>query len=93
MSEPIVLTKENFRAELKGAPRLAKMAAGLALKIRYGSLEVQFPDGRRFHIKGQEDGPHGVLKIHNWAFSGWSSKQATLVSEKPSWRGTGRRPT
>ncbi len=68
MSEPIVLTKENFRAELKGTPRLAKMAAGLALKIRYGSLEVQFPDGRRFHIKVQEDGPHGVLKIHNWAF-------------------------
>lgn len=68
MSEPIVLTKENFRAELKGTPRLAKMAAGLALKIRYGSLEVQFPDGRRFHIKGPEDGPHGVLKIHNWAF-------------------------
>ncbi len=68
MSEPIVLTKENFRAELKGTPRLAKMAAGLALKIRYGSLEVQFPDGRRFHIKGQEDGPHGVLKIHNCAF-------------------------
>lgn len=68
MSEPIVLTKENFRAELKGTPRLAKMAAGLALKIRYGSLEVQFPDGRRFHIKGHENGPHGVLKIHNWAF-------------------------
>ncbi|MEE4013875.1 cyclopropane-fatty-acyl-phospholipid synthase family protein [Roseibium sp. FZY0029] len=68
MSEPIVLTKDNFRAELKGTPRLAKMAAGLALKIRYGSLEVQFPDGRRFHIKGQEAGPHGVLKIHNWAF-------------------------
>jgi cyclopropane-fatty-acyl-phospholipid synthase len=68
MSEPIVLTKDNFRTELKGTPRLAKMAAGLALKIRYGSLEVQFPDGRRFHIKGQEPGPHGVLKIHNWAF-------------------------
>ncbi|TYC65874.1 class I SAM-dependent methyltransferase [Stappia sp. BW2] len=68
MSEPIVLTKDNFRAELKGTPRIARMAAGLALKIRYGSLEVQFPNGRRFHIKGLEAGPHGVLKIHNWAF-------------------------
>jgi cyclopropane-fatty-acyl-phospholipid synthase len=68
MSEPIVLTKDNFRAELKGTPRIARMAAGLALKIRYGSLEVQFPNGRRFHIKGLEVGPHGVLKIHNWAF-------------------------
>ena len=68
MSEPIVLTKDNFRAELKGTPRIARMAAGLALKIRYGSLEVQFPNGRRFRIKGLESGPHGVLKIHNWAF-------------------------
>jgi len=68
MSEPIVLTKDNLRKELKGTPRLARMAASLALKIRYGSLEVQFPDGRTFQIDGREPGPHGVLKIHNWRF-------------------------
>ncbi|WP_269582263.1 SAM-dependent methyltransferase [Roseibium sp. Sym1] len=68
MSEPIVLTQENLRKELKGMPRLARMAASLALKIRYGSLEVQFPDGRTFLINGRESGPHGVLKIHNWRF-------------------------
>lgn len=68
MSEPIVLTQENLRKQLKGTPRLARMAASLALKIRYGSLIVQFPDGRTFLIKGREDGPDGVLKIHNWKF-------------------------
>lgn len=68
MSEPIVLTEDNLRRELKGTPRLARMAASLALKIRYGSLEVQFPDGRTFLIEGRETGPHGVLKIHNWRF-------------------------
>ncbi|WP_298816369.1 cyclopropane-fatty-acyl-phospholipid synthase family protein [uncultured Roseibium sp.] len=67
-SEPIVLTQENLRSELKGTPRLARMAANLAVKIRYGSLEVQFPDGRRYLIEGRENGPHGVLKIHNWRF-------------------------
>ncbi|WP_299813653.1 cyclopropane-fatty-acyl-phospholipid synthase family protein [uncultured Roseibium sp.] len=44
------------------------MASGLALKIRYGSLDVTFPDGRTFLIKGTEDGPRGVLKIHDWRF-------------------------
>ncbi|ASP32658.1 cyclopropane-fatty-acyl-phospholipid synthase family protein [Labrenzia sp. VG12] len=68
MSEPIVLTQENLRKELKGTPRLARMAASLALKIRYGSLEIQFPDGRTYLINGREAGPHGVLKIHNWKF-------------------------
>lgn len=68
MSEPIVLTQDNFRKELKGTPRLARMAASLALKIRYGSLEVQFPNGRTYLIEGREIGPHGVLKIHNWRF-------------------------
>ena len=64
----MVLTGENFRKELKGMPRLAKIAAGLALKIRYGTLDITFPDGRSFRIAGQEPGPHGVAKIHNWRF-------------------------
>lgn len=68
MNEPIVLTQNNLRTELKGTPRLARMAAGLALKIRYGSLDIGFPDGRSFRIGGREDGPHGVLLIHDWRF-------------------------
>jgi cyclopropane-fatty-acyl-phospholipid synthase len=68
MNEPIVLTQVNLRTELKGAPRLARMAASLAVKIRYGSLEISFPDNRRFLIKGREKGPFGVLNIHDWRF-------------------------
>ncbi|MEM5584883.1 cyclopropane-fatty-acyl-phospholipid synthase family protein [Roseibium sp. AS2] len=68
MSAPVLLTGDNVRSELRGAPRLARMAAGLALKIRFGSIEVTFPDDRTFLIKGQEDGPHGVLCIHDWRF-------------------------
>ncbi|GAB4576851.1 MAG: cyclopropane-fatty-acyl-phospholipid synthase family protein [Roseibium sp.] len=68
MNEPIALTQENLRTQLKGTPRLARMAAGLALKIRYGSLEIGFPDGREFQINGRESGPHGVLHIHDWRF-------------------------
>ncbi|MBN9670426.1 SAM-dependent methyltransferase [Roseibium aggregatum] len=68
MSEPIVLTKENLRSELKGMPRLAKMAAGLAISIQFGTLKIEFPDGRAFVIQGQQDGPYGVLVIHDWRF-------------------------
>lgn len=68
MSEPVVLTRDNYRNELKGMPRLARMAAELALQIRHGSLEVTFPDGRTCIVHGQEAGPHGVLDVHDWRF-------------------------
>ncbi|PVB63629.1 cyclopropane-fatty-acyl-phospholipid synthase family protein [Labrenzia sp. 011] len=68
MNQLIVLTPDNFRDTLRGTSRLVRMAAGLALKIRYGSLEITFPDGRTFLIKGTEEGPHGVAKIHDWRF-------------------------
>ncbi|TYC50393.1 class I SAM-dependent methyltransferase [Rhodobacterales bacterium] len=68
MSEPIVLTRDNLRAELKGLPRLTKMAARLAVNIRYGTLEITFPDNRAFRINGSESGPYGVLDIHDWRF-------------------------
>ena len=68
MSEPIVLTPENLRHEMKGVPRLARMAANLALKIRYGTLEITFPDDRKFVVNGREEGPYGILNIHDWRF-------------------------
>jgi cyclopropane-fatty-acyl-phospholipid synthase len=68
MSEPIVLTHDTLRTALKGAPRLARMAASLAVNIRFGTLNVHFPDGRAFRIEGKEAGPEAVLKIHNWRF-------------------------
>lgn len=68
MNGPIVLSEDNLRTQLKGTPRLARMAANLAVKIRYGTLDITFPDGRMFRINGTEPGPDGVLKIHNWKF-------------------------
>ncbi|WP_422023506.1 class I SAM-dependent methyltransferase [Roseibium sp.] len=68
MNGPIVLSEDNLRTQLKGTPRLARMAANLAIKIRYGTLDITFPDGRMFRINGTEPGPDGVLKIHNWKF-------------------------
>jgi len=68
MSEPIVLTHDTLRTALKGAPRLARMAASLAVNIQFGRLIIHFPDGRIFRIEGKEAGPEAVLKIHNWRF-------------------------
>lgn len=33
-----------------------------------GSLDIVFPNGGVFEIKGQEPGPHGVLKVHDFRF-------------------------
>lgn len=68
MKEPVVLTNANMRKELKGTPRLARLAARLALKIEYGSLDITFPDKKRFVIRGPLEGPCGVLEIHDWRF-------------------------
>jgi len=68
MNAPIVLTEDNLRSALKGAPRLVRMAARLAMQIRYGSLDITFPDQRRFLIQGRQPGPHGVLNIQDWRF-------------------------
>lgn len=68
MSEPVVLTRDNLHAALKGAPRLTKIAARLAVNIRHGSLEVSFPDGKSFLIRGSDPGPYGVLIVHDWRF-------------------------
>ncbi len=68
MSEPIVLTQDNLHDHLKRVPRLARLACSLAASIRYGSLQITFPDGSRYRIFGTEDGPAGVVEIHDWRF-------------------------
>ena len=68
MYEPTELNPETHHQVLNGLPRLARLAARLAMNIKYGSLDAEFPDGRVLRIRGMEPGPHGTLMINDWRF-------------------------
>ena len=68
MYEPTELNPETHHQVLNGLPRLARLAARLAMNIKYGSLDAEFPDGRVLRIRGKEPGPHGTLMINDWRF-------------------------
>ncbi len=68
MYEPTELNPETHHQVLNGLPRLARLAARLAMNIKYGSLDAEFPDGRVLRIRGTEPGPHGTLMINDWRF-------------------------
>lgn len=68
MSAPVVLSDENLNDVLAGLPRFAKLGARILLKLKYGELTVETPEGIRLRIEGKEPGPKADLRIHKWRF-------------------------
>lgn len=60
------LSPENVSAFVKGLPAKAQIALRSLVKLQYGILTLQIPDGRRVTIKGKKAGPEGTLILHNW---------------------------
>ena len=52
---------------LKSQPFFLRLAFRLLLRLRYGSLDLTLPDGRRYRFEGSEDGPHAVMELRNTA--------------------------
>ncbi|NRG19058.1 class I SAM-dependent methyltransferase [Rhizobiales bacterium] len=68
MHPPVVLTHDNLQDVLASAPRFAKLGAHILLKLKYGELTIETPEGIRLRIEGKEAGPKADLKIHQWRF-------------------------
>ncbi len=66
ISMPIVLDGANEAALLKGLPGLVRRSLHKVRALRYGVLDITFPDGRTIRIPGKEDGPHGHLVINDY---------------------------
>ncbi|WP_199241132.1 SAM-dependent methyltransferase [Marinicauda salina] len=54
-------------SSLKDVPRLFRMGLMRLLKLKRGRLDVVLPDGRTLAFEGVAEGPHGVLKVHDYA--------------------------
>jgi cyclopropane-fatty-acyl-phospholipid synthase len=52
--------------DFSGLPYSFRLVAAVAARIRYGSIAVKVPDGRRFVFSGQEPGKHGELEIKDF---------------------------
>lgn len=66
---PIAVTPENIDISLAGIPRTAKLALGLAARLRKGTLTIHLPDGRHLRCGGAEPGPAATLIVNDLAFA------------------------
>lgn len=60
------LSQDNVAAFVKGLPARAQIALRSLVKLKFGTLTLQMPDGRRVTIKGTTEGPEATLVLHNW---------------------------
>ncbi len=69
MSDLIVLTPDNVKTTLPDVPRLVRLAFHFAARLRYGTLDVTLPDGRKLRCGGLEPGPAAQMTIYNYDFA------------------------
>jgi cyclopropane-fatty-acyl-phospholipid synthase len=66
--DPIDVTPEILR-RLPGIPFLVRMAFGILLKLKAGSLTAILPDGRRLRFRGREPGAEAVMEIRDFGLA------------------------
>ena len=52
-------------AAYRGLPFAARMVLTALERIRFGSMTLALPDGRRFEFRGAEPGPSAFLQVHD----------------------------
>lgn len=69
------MVSTSFETQSLNVPDMQIVPAGLRRSLRTlgrnwrtGTLEIIFPNGGVYEIKGQEPGPKGVLKVHDFRF-------------------------
>jgi cyclopropane-fatty-acyl-phospholipid synthase len=65
----IAVTPNNIDSALAGIPRTARLALGLAARLRKGTLTILLPDGRRLRCGGAEPGPAATLIVNDLTFA------------------------
>lgn len=60
------LNLDNAAQILRGLPRRARMVLRAMIRMHYGSLLIDTPEGRRIRIEGREPGPRAHLLLRNW---------------------------
>jgi cyclopropane-fatty-acyl-phospholipid synthase len=65
----IAVTPDNIDSALAGIPRTARLALGLAARLRKGTLTILLPDGRQLRCGGAEPGPAATLIVNDLTFA------------------------
>jgi cyclopropane-fatty-acyl-phospholipid synthase len=64
-----VLTAETLHHVTKHLPSFVQKAFSYVLKLKFGSLTVQLPDGERYRYQAAGAGPDADFIIHNYSFA------------------------
>jgi cyclopropane-fatty-acyl-phospholipid synthase len=69
MTEHLAVSPATIDQTLADLPRPARLAFGLAAKLKYGTLDVTLPDGRVLRFGGVEPGPSAAMTVHDYGFA------------------------
>ncbi|QCI68822.1 SAM-dependent methyltransferase [Phreatobacter stygius] len=69
LDQTIEVTRDSLRRATEGLPAAVRFALGYPLKIRYGTLIMGLPDGRRLLFRGGEAGPSAEMIVHDYRFA------------------------
>ncbi|TAK50382.1 MAG: class I SAM-dependent methyltransferase [Xanthobacteraceae bacterium] len=69
MPDPIPVTHETIDSAVGDVPKLARIAFGLATRLRRGTLDVTLPDGRQLRFGGAEPGPAAAMTVRDYGFA------------------------
>lgn len=61
--------KSSPTTKLSIAPKQLNILLSIADRIKFGTMDVQLPDGRFMRVEGDLPGPNGKIHIHNPQFS------------------------
>jgi cyclopropane-fatty-acyl-phospholipid synthase len=69
-AEPVqLLNADNIDTVAHDLPLMVRKALKLTTRLQRGSMEIELPDGRMFHVRGREPGPHGHIKVNDFGFA------------------------
>lgn len=63
------ITAETLQSVTRHLPSFVQSAFGYVIKLKFGSLTVQLPDGQRFRYQAEGAGPDAEFIIHDYAFA------------------------
>lgn len=69
MTEILTVNPSTVDETLHDLPKPARLAFGLAARLRRGTLDVTLPDGRKLRFGGVEAGPSAAMIVRDYGFA------------------------
>ncbi len=73
-----VVAASDLHAHMTDLPWHVRFIVRHLGALRYGSLNLTLPDGRVFHIDGEESGPEATVMLNNWRLPVRAFRRGTI---------------